>query len=173
MLSRGKALVNLALANTSNQAAQRYTIQGHNILNEQDREIKNTTQLTQDTEVHDTPQHAAINVKLTHTNNHHHDDEATSLSNSATIPSVLESKNAKDNSDSNDEDISGENNDTSGKGIDEVDHEETVEANVHESQISFASKRKRDRCSLKQIACTCKNNCVFSYFLRVLRVFLL
>ena len=44
ILSRGKALVNLALANTSNQAAQRYTIQGHNILNEQDREIKNTTQ---------------------------------------------------------------------------------------------------------------------------------
>ena len=171
MLSRGKALVNLALANTSNQAAQRYTIQGHNILNEQDREIKNTTQLTQDTEVHDTRQYAAVNVKLTHTDNHHHDDEATLLSNSATIPSVLESdeemdeydldddvrdpdwkheKNAKDNSDSNDEDVSGENNDISGKGIDEVDHEETVEANFHESQTSSASKRKRDRCSLKQ-----------------------
>ena len=93
-------------------------------------------------------------------------DEATSLSNSATIPSVLESdeemdeydldddirdpdwkheKNAKDNSDSNDEDVSGENN-----GIDVVDHEETVEANVHESQTSSASKQKRDRCSLKQ-----------------------
>ena len=181
-LALAKALVNLALANTSNQAVQRYTIQGHNILNEQDREIKNTTQLTQDTEVHDTRQHAAVNVKLTHTNNHHPDDEATSLSNSATIPSVLESdeemdeyhldddvrdpdwkheKNAKDNLDSNDEDGSGENNDISGKGINEVDHEETVEANVHESQetveanvheskTSSASKRKLDRCSLKQ-----------------------
>ena len=38
----------------------------------------------------------------------------------------------------------------SGKGIDEVDHEETVEANVNESQTSSACKRKWDRCSLKQ-----------------------
>ena len=103
MLSRGKALVNLALANTSNQAAQRCTIQGHNILNEQDREIKNTTQLTQDTEVHDTRQHAAVNVKLTLTNNHHHDDEATLLSNSATIPSILESDEEMDEYDLDDD----------------------------------------------------------------------
>ena len=32
----------MALANTTNQTAGRYTIQGHNILNEQDGETKNT-----------------------------------------------------------------------------------------------------------------------------------
>ena len=165
MLSRGKALVNMAVANTTNQTARRYTIQGHNILNEQDAKTKNTTQLAQDSDVHDTRQqkHAAVNVTLTQINDDHNDHGITPLPNTVTVQSGLESdeemdeydldddlrdpdwkddKHAKDDSDSNSEDVPDESNDISGNEIDDVDHKETVEANAPEALASSASKRK-------------------------------